>query len=1513
MTGIGELFGRIFLKDEMTEGLLGVSQQIVTLGVQAETLGQKLSGMGGGMLAAGAAITALTAPLALAIQQSISMGVEAVESKNLIEVSFGDMLKSAEGWAEGVNKAVGSNEVALLRNAGVLFTMSTSMGLARNSAFEMSTGVTELAGDLASFYNLDNEVAFQKIKSGLVGEAEPLRALGILLDEVTLKRTAQEMGITRNIDKLGAEEKMYLRYQAILRQTGNAQGDLARTIDSPANAMRVMGERVDALKIQLGTALLPIFGSLLNMGSSLFPIMEGLVDRFTALPLPIQGVIAAIVSMGVALGPTIIAVGSFMMTWSAAAPVFGTVATMIGTATTAMLTNAGAATTNAAAMLGLSGAATTAGTAVKTASTLTAVSTGSFSGMSIAMGTTAASASSMGTAVVTSTAAVAAVEPVAVAAGTSLGVMGAAAAATLIASASLTDAIVDQGDKLNGYNDAVRTGVNEVSLLRGAWELTKDAGSAIGGMLVELGGWVVGLGEKTVGLVSQLEVVKLAMNLAKEAGDLLKSAWEGLAMTASWAGEAVFNLGQKLYAVTPAASQVNAQTRDLAEASKLAGKAITDWATAQKIIGDHNAKTKAALHDTSQAFWDQEMATDAAAQAAAQIAIDNAKATESLKAQTEAGKAAAEAARAHAKAIKDLADSMSGAKLKQELNLQVEAIKSLGGLGKLTKEAMADLIGTLNKAPTNAIPAYLMTLVNLLKQAKEAQMGLNFQVGSRLMGEGAIQKMPRLDISPQARADLLVNVPGTGAKPATEIDNIIKRTTNWNAVLDNVVNTMQALGIESDSTMGKILGSITTAAAGAQALGTAFKSIGSAQGMDWGNLAQGMMQTVTAFTQATSSRDALSRAFGGAMVGAQVGREIGQALPIPMGGAIGAGAGAIIGAFAGIFNSPAWAKVAETAGQILGQDISQELAEAIRETATDLEIDVKEASLLHLSEALEESGRSVRDARDEVMQLFQIDFPEGSEAAIQQLEELNSAWDEVRETSTGVGDAMTAQMLHAAIASGNLTDSMRDFIDTNQRLAAEGALKIAEAITKIDLSRLDTLAEDGSVVAWADDLGVNAAMFFASGFQQAIAQEGIGGALDAMGEQLAAMYAQLEAAGNTAAMKVLDPFMELERVLGDSNSEARGMLDLLSGMGQVMEANANLGFFSPEVMGAMGTQLQATNDALMNSGLSAQAAMQAILPDLAKTIEAARNAGVPLDEQTEEMKAAAEAMGFSFPVEPMQQMVDLMAVLVEGMGFTLPESVKTSSLALSDMNDTAAGGMEKILEGSEEVAAKTTQTWQVAAGELGVAVTSFSESAVADFTNMGEQAIQMGDWIGVSWGGNIGEIGMTTANQVEPTVMAFQEMQDGSLGALDKIAGGVQKINGALGAIPGKALEAKLALETMPDGIGGGGFPVPVETMPENTIYAATGAHFVAPQGPLPGGGTPMVVHPGEQVDVYPNGQRPGGGGNTNNFNVNVSGVTDPERAAQMAIDGVAALLARDANPISNAVDRRVSQNARRR
>lgn len=205
--------------------------------------------------------------------------IEAAESENLFVVSLGHHVKAARRWSEELSKTLGLNAYEVRKNLGIYTVMLNSMGLAEAQAYDMGKALTKLSYDLASFYNLSNEEAFNKIKSGITGEAEPLKALGIILNETTVKQAAYTHGIAKQGKELTEVQKIQARYIALMEQTQKAQGDLERTSDSASNQMKRMESTVKDLYITTGNLLIPTIQDLIKTFLEFVSALKEFVEK----------------------------------------------------------------------------------------------------------------------------------------------------------------------------------------------------------------------------------------------------------------------------------------------------------------------------------------------------------------------------------------------------------------------------------------------------------------------------------------------------------------------------------------------------------------------------------------------------------------------------------------------------------------------------------------------------------------------------------------------------------------------------------------------------------------------------------------------------------------------------------------------------------------------------------------------------------------------------------------------------------------------------------------------------------------------------------------------------------------------------------------------------------------------------------------------------------------------------------------------------------------------------------
>lgn len=266
-----------------------------------------LTAFGEGMKTFGATMGAfVTLPLALAGAASIKMASDMAETQNKVSVAFGDSSKDVMDWSKTSIMSMGLAQQSALDAAALFGDMGTSMGLARKDAADMSMGLTQLGADLASFKNIDTKQAMQALAGVFTGETESLKMLGVVMTETNLEAFALSKGIKKKAQEMSEAEKINLRYAFILNATKNAQGDFARTSDGAANQMRMFGESMKELGVQLGTLVLPLFTKVINF-------TNGIIKGFMGLSDGMKKTIIVVAGFAAALGPLAIGIGGLLV------------------------------------------------------------------------------------------------------------------------------------------------------------------------------------------------------------------------------------------------------------------------------------------------------------------------------------------------------------------------------------------------------------------------------------------------------------------------------------------------------------------------------------------------------------------------------------------------------------------------------------------------------------------------------------------------------------------------------------------------------------------------------------------------------------------------------------------------------------------------------------------------------------------------------------------------------------------------------------------------------------------------------------------------------------------------------------------------------------------------------------------------------------------------------------------------------------------------------------------------
>ena len=217
-------------------------------------------------------------------KSAIQLASDLEEVQNVVDVTFGEASGEVEQFAKTCITQFGLSELSAKRFASQFMAMSNSMGITRSEGKNMSLMLTQLAGDMASFYNVEQDIAKTALDSVFTGETESLKKFGVVLTEANLKAHALEKGITKSYSAMSQAEKVALRYSYVLKATQQVQGDFARTSTSWANQIRILKEQWNQLLIILGrglvTVLRPIVVVLNKMLASLIAVANAIAKAF---------------------------------------------------------------------------------------------------------------------------------------------------------------------------------------------------------------------------------------------------------------------------------------------------------------------------------------------------------------------------------------------------------------------------------------------------------------------------------------------------------------------------------------------------------------------------------------------------------------------------------------------------------------------------------------------------------------------------------------------------------------------------------------------------------------------------------------------------------------------------------------------------------------------------------------------------------------------------------------------------------------------------------------------------------------------------------------------------------------------------------------------------------------------------------------------------------------------------------------------------------------------------------
>lgn len=272
----------------MAESVGGIQ---LDLGINQSAFNKQVNSISGMAAKAGAVIGA-----AFAVNKLVQFGKSAIELgsnlwevQNVVDVTFRDMASHVNQFAKSALESFGISELSAKQYTSTMGAMLKSMGFTINQSLNMSEAIAGLTGDMASFYNITQKDMFEKIRSGMSGETEPLKQLGINMSVANLEAFALSQGMNKAYQSMSQQEQTMLRYNYLLSVTADAQGDFARTSNSWANQTRILTERFNTFKATLGQGFINIFTPVLSIVNALIGRLQTLAEYFRAFTEVITG------------------------------------------------------------------------------------------------------------------------------------------------------------------------------------------------------------------------------------------------------------------------------------------------------------------------------------------------------------------------------------------------------------------------------------------------------------------------------------------------------------------------------------------------------------------------------------------------------------------------------------------------------------------------------------------------------------------------------------------------------------------------------------------------------------------------------------------------------------------------------------------------------------------------------------------------------------------------------------------------------------------------------------------------------------------------------------------------------------------------------------------------------------------------------------------------------------------------------------------------------------------------
>lgn len=229
------------------------------------------------------AIAASTVVLVKKLGNLVNIAASEAEALNLFVISLGKNAQKGQKWIKEFSEALYLDPVQVMQYMGSFNSLIEGLGVGSDNAYKMSKNLTQLVYDLSSFKNITIQSAYEKLMSGVSGELEPLRNVGVAMSEATLQTLAYELGIEKLVRNMTEAEKAQLRYIQIMRSSKEWQGDMGRTLIQPANALRVMRQQFTLLGRAIGKVFIPLLMEAMPYVIAFTQIVTALAERIAKL------------------------------------------------------------------------------------------------------------------------------------------------------------------------------------------------------------------------------------------------------------------------------------------------------------------------------------------------------------------------------------------------------------------------------------------------------------------------------------------------------------------------------------------------------------------------------------------------------------------------------------------------------------------------------------------------------------------------------------------------------------------------------------------------------------------------------------------------------------------------------------------------------------------------------------------------------------------------------------------------------------------------------------------------------------------------------------------------------------------------------------------------------------------------------------------------------------------------------------------------------------------------------